>query len=957
MTDSLQPAAQALEEKLQYLRKKGVLADLNPNLDPSLAPTAQKLSELLTIESKKEDNKEIATSLQAVAKKLERSRNKDTISQHLKQKGISEQSGVDTTVLASLRATAKMLDQSRKHDGVSYGLQQRGTAEQSGVDTSIAASLQATARALEQARTRDAVSYQLQQRGTAAQAGIDQNIAPSLQSIAQQLEMKQKQLAMKQHLQARPDQQELLDQNVLYANANAIAPNLQGASADLRRQLGLRESQQYTQNKGLLLSPTLLINPPNTAPLQGKQSNVAPNLQAAAKGLEYKQRMLQLNRGLQARANADELRDSNILKYNNVARQLQTARTRGAVNSGFQRHGDYSEYVGNSNVSPGLQGMAKKLEYARRQDAVSSGLAMRSTAKQLSVDTSIAASLQATAKLLAAQTRYAASSGLGQRGTAEQTGVDMNAAPSLQATAKALEQERKKDGVSSGLQQRGTAQEAGVDTNFAPSLQAAAKRLETVRKKYAGSSQLTQRGTAEQAGIDTRANARKKDGVSSELQQRGVDASIAPSLQAAAKKIAKHHRRQSLSRALDSRANADQLLAKGVLYATNEKVSVIQSSAIDLENSLVSRPKEDQLAEKGIMENAQMESALARQQIHTNNGDGPKDGLSPKSESAPKLQSAIRALEFQQKNLALKRLLEGQKENDVNTRGLQVRFNIDPSVAPALQAASRQLEAEQKRLRLSKQFGASQAAKQEYRENESEIYNLGLASSLRETAQQLAKQKRRDSLTRGLTSRKQREDLINAQILFDDNISPAIQSQAMSLAQQLDYLREKGMVSSILDAKKQIRKQYVENSTDPVMPLVGQESGGAQKHKRGVSIINSKESAVLTKALNERPDSIELVKSGILHATPEVAHAIHDTINQLEGQLGKRLTTEQLRDLGIMGNNPQMANSLSPTAARLAGLLANQMKREVRAEQKQLARSRNMSKDKLKKKLDARQDK
>ena len=66
------------------------------------------------------------------------------------------------------------------------------------------------------------------------------------------------------------------------------------------------------------------------------------------------------------------------------------------------------------------------------------------------------------------------------------------------------------------------------------------------------------------------------------------------------------------------------------------------------------------------------------------------------------------------------------------------------------------------------------------------------------------------------------------------------------------------------------------------MTLVGQESGGAQKHKRGVSISNSKESAMLTKALNERQDSIELVKSRILHATPKVAHAIHDTINQLE---------------------------------------------------------------------------
>ena len=119
----------------------------------------------------------------------------------------------------SLQAAAKALDQPKKKDAISMGLAQRGTTEQSGVDTTVAAILQATARALEQARIRDAVSYQLQQRGTAAQAGIDQNIAPSLQSIAQQLEMKQKQLPMKQHLQARPDQQELLDQNVLYANA------------------------------------------------------------------------------------------------------------------------------------------------------------------------------------------------------------------------------------------------------------------------------------------------------------------------------------------------------------------------------------------------------------------------------------------------------------------------------------------------------------------------------------------------------------------------------------------------------------------------------------------------------------------------------------------------------------------------------------------------------------------
>ena len=85
-------------------------------------------------------------------------------------------------------------------------------------------------------------------------------------------------------------------------------------------------------------------------------------------------------------------------------------------------------------------------------------LAMTSTAEQLGVDTIIAASIQAPAKLLAvAQTTNAVSSGL----------AHTYVSAKLQLAVKALDQARKKDAVSSGFQQRGTAEESGVDTSIA----------------------------------------------------------------------------------------------------------------------------------------------------------------------------------------------------------------------------------------------------------------------------------------------------------------------------------------------------------------------------------------------------------------------------------------------------------------------------------------------------------
>ena len=87
---------------------------------------------------------------------------------------------------------------------------------------------------------------------------------------------------------------------------------------------------------------------------------------------------------------------------------------------------------------------------------------MRSAAEQLGVDTSIAASLQATTKLVAVLIAQEMKYLLDWHNY-----VDTKVSAKLQAAAKALDQARKKDAVWSGFQQRGTAEESDVDTSIA----------------------------------------------------------------------------------------------------------------------------------------------------------------------------------------------------------------------------------------------------------------------------------------------------------------------------------------------------------------------------------------------------------------------------------------------------------------------------------------------------------
>ena len=389
-----------------------------------------------------------------------------------------------------------------------------------------------------------------------------------------------------------------------------------------------------------------------------------------------------------------------------------------------------------------------------------------------------------------------------------------NVASTLQETAKKLDVQQKKDTLNNALANRPTPKgvmekQAGqmgysTDSKVDGSLQQTIKDLgremlkdvirESLKSKLEAMEDDEKHGTDSNDPSQPPRHRRRASSFDS--------ATLAPSLQGIANKLAMEQKKNTLKEQLSSRQDAQDLIDNGILkpYATS-LASRLQLEADTLEQQLAIRVSADYLKQLGILEpykknvdttsintdiegraNLILKSLIAKRKRRESGGD--------KAELSATLASTAKKLQTQQAKDTLKHKLEERASTDV-----QAKVGIDNSVAPSLQATKKKLETAQKADTISKTL--------QTRQNPEDIgVDMKISPAIQSIAKQLESQIKRDRLTSKMEARPEVQDLIDNGVLkpYAQNLANSLQYDANKLEQALasqvsqQYLKEIGVL-------------------------------------------------------------------------------------------------------------------------------------------------------------------
>eukprot|EP01084_Bolivina_argentea_P275932 470668_1 len=653
---------------------------------------------------------------------------------------------VDDKVAPALAAAAKALDRNLRSDRVSQALkpEKRSTVQSlqdQGVlqSTNVAPSLAATSRLLDKKLTTDKLNQKL---GDDDRKTFDEltdkgviphsNLSYNLRQNAKKLEQAQRKDQVSKGLKDRQSVDDLHESGVYAAHPHEVAPSMHGAASDLQKSMqkdavskGLRDRQTVEE---LHESGVLAEHP----------SDMAPSMHRAAKSLRVSMNKDQLRQGLRDRRTVDALKDSGILSpkdMDGAAKDLEKSMQKDQLSKGLRDRPDAdalkdSNILSSHAVAPSMHGAASDLQKSMQKDALHQGLRDRQTVDDLHESGVLAAHPE-------------------------------QVAPSMHGAAKDLEKSMQKDQLSKVLRDRPDADElarSGILSSnpeqVAASMHGTAAELQKTMNKDAVNKGLRDRQTVD------------------DLAQSGVLAShpdqIAPSMQGTAKDLEKSISKDAVHKGLRDRPDADELARSNILSSHPEQVA---PSIQAVSNELQKSQTKDSL--KQGLENRSTLDDLTQSNVLTSHPD----------QIAPSIHAVKNDLQKEMAKDSLKQGLQDRSTVDDLTQS-NVLTNNPEQIAPSIQAARNDLQ----------RSLAKDGLKQGLRDREEletlhgkNIITRNVDPKIAAHKRALSHAKKVDLLNERLIDpeRPDNEDLVEQGILYSSTMSPAIQSNAKELEEQM----------------------------------------------------------------------------------------------------------------------------------------------------------------------------
>eukprot|EP01083_Nonionella_stella_P198992 730102_1 len=553
--------------------------------------------------------------------------------------------------------------------------------------------------------------------------------------------------------------------------------------------------------------------------------------------------------------------------------------------------------------------------------------------------------------------------------------VDDKVAPALAAAAKALDRNLRSDRVSQALkpEKRSTVQslqDQGVlqSTNVAPSLAATSRLLD---KK------LTTDKLNQKLGDDDRKTF-------DELTDKGVipHSNLSYNLRQNAKKLEQAQRKDQVSKGLKDRQSVDDLHESGVYAAHPHEVAPsMHGAASDLQKSmqkdavsqgLRDRQTVEELHESGVL--AEYPSAMAPS-MHSAaknlrvsmNKDQLRQGLRDRQTVDELYESGVLTSNPHQiapSIHAVKNDLQKEMAKDSLKQGLQDRSTVDDltqsnvltnnpeQIAPSIQAARNDLQ----------RSLAKDGLKQGLRDREEletlhgkNIITRNVDPKIAAHKRALSHAKKVDLLNERLIDpeRPDNEDLVEQGILYSSTMSPAIQSNAKELEEQMrqqQHNRDLETTSSPSNEQSPTATDIEEEEYERLTKRKKQDDGIQRKSKSRKLTAD-----FLEEFLENRFDYDEIAERGIIQEMPSIHE--HNYKFTQNNQPAAHLTKKQIRsDRKRVSKllDTRFGNRKSPQELEIRGLLPKDYFDDPATAYEMRYVQRKLAKEDLKRKLKGR---